>query len=139
MMRVKIKETGEIKEIGITDPKTGLNYVSDFVGNAGGFLEDFENVDGEDYYLATAETVEWWEKVIEVHEYVKEVVHVIENSDGVDGVDKAHSLAAIGDAMSQDLDYFQTKKDFEDWLLRNYLSEYKFVKYSDLSFDFRKK
>ena len=40
-MNVQIIETGEVKRLAIIDAQTGVNWVADLVGNAGGFPDQF--------------------------------------------------------------------------------------------------
>ena len=60
-MKVKIKETGEIKELVSIDPKTGLDWSQDLVGNTGAFMDGrFVWDEGEDVYLVSLDEYEWW-------------------------------------------------------------------------------
>ena len=67
-MKVKL-ETGEVKELSIIDPESGVNWVGDLIGNAGSFVDgQFVWSEEDDAYLATTETYDWWAKYIEDQE-----------------------------------------------------------------------
>lgn len=58
-MNFRIKETGETKELHLTDPRTGLDYLSDHFGNssAQGFTYDDDACE----WVGSQGDVEWWE------------------------------------------------------------------------------
>ena len=62
-MNFKIKETNKIKELSITDPKTGCSWTADMIGNHGG-LDNLEYSEDNDQYTITQEDFDWWESVI---------------------------------------------------------------------------
>ena len=64
-MKLFIKETGAIETLAIIDPKTGCNYIFDFVGNTGAFDREFEKIDDEnaDFAISQAD-YDWWAKVV---------------------------------------------------------------------------
>jgi len=63
-MKIIIKETNETKMLSIIDPKTGLDWISDFVGNTGATSDgQFEWNDDLDAYVCDKYTYEWWEKL----------------------------------------------------------------------------
>lgn len=64
-MDVKIKETGETRELFIIDRLTGLNWVNDLIGNAGA-LDDgqFTWSDEDDAFIASQDTFDWWQQYI---------------------------------------------------------------------------
>ena len=65
-MKLFIKETGKIETLSIIDPKTGCDYIFDFVGNAGAFGREFEATDNENADFAISqEYYEWWAKVVD--------------------------------------------------------------------------
>lgn len=62
-MRVKIRETGEIKELVSYDPKIGLDWSQDLVGNAGAFEDGrFEWDEEKGVYLVSQDEFNWWEE-----------------------------------------------------------------------------
>ena len=64
-MKLYIKETGKIETLSIIDPKTGCDYIFDFVGNTGAFDREFEKTDNEnaDFAISQAD-YDWWAKVV---------------------------------------------------------------------------
>lgn len=64
-MKLYIKETGKIETLSIIDPKTGCDYIFDFVGNTGAFDREFEKTDNEnaDFAISQAD-YNWWAKVV---------------------------------------------------------------------------
>ena len=64
-MKLFIKETGAIEILAIIDPKTGCDYIFDFVGNTGAFDREFEKTDDEnaDFAISQAD-YGWWAKVV---------------------------------------------------------------------------
>lgn len=64
-MKVKIIETGEIKELLIIDAKSGLDYSSDLLGNHDAY-DGFD--DGNEIGLMTQETYNWWAELMPRYE-----------------------------------------------------------------------
>lgn len=63
-MNVKIIETGKIIELTILDER-GIDYSQDLIGNAGAFSDgQFEIDPDEGRYIASEDTVEWWQQYI---------------------------------------------------------------------------
>lgn len=64
-MKLYIKETGKIETLSIIDPKTGCDYIFDFVGNTGAFDREFKKTDNENVDFAISQAdYNWWEKVV---------------------------------------------------------------------------
>lgn len=71
-MEVKISETGERKTLAAIDPILNVDYTRDLIGNTGAFNDGQffreKDADGEeilDYFVCSAETFDWWDKVID--------------------------------------------------------------------------
>ena len=62
-MKLYIKETGAIETLSIIDPKTGCDYIADFIGNTGAFEREFEKTDKADYAIRRIDYA-WWAKVV---------------------------------------------------------------------------
>ncbi|MCK5612886.1 hypothetical protein KAR91_64025 [Candidatus Pacearchaeota archaeon] len=60
-MEIKIKETGEIESLGIVDPKTGVNWINDLMGNHNA-LPDNDDVTG--YYSMSQTDFDWWDDLV---------------------------------------------------------------------------
>jgi hypothetical protein len=64
-MKIKIKETGKIKHLNIYDPKTGIDWTNDLIGNAGALQDgQFEYDYDTDVYLTNQDTFNWWNEYI---------------------------------------------------------------------------
>lgn len=65
IMKLRIKETGEIKTLSLMSPRTACDYVFDFIGNTGAFYREFEHCDdGIADFTISQENYDWWHKVI---------------------------------------------------------------------------
>ena len=78
-MHIIIKETGELEELAIQCQRSGVDYIQDFIGNAGGFsnnnfikfdeLSDAEKEtykeQDDEYYYASQEDFAWWKHVVD--------------------------------------------------------------------------
>ena len=65
MLNVLIKETNQVKSLSIIDPKTGVDYIGDFIGNTGAFSREFEKIENDTAeYQTTEGDFEWWENVV---------------------------------------------------------------------------
>lgn len=63
-MKLFIKETSAIGTLSIIDPRTGCDYIFDFVGNTGAFDREFEkNDENADFAISQAD-YDWWAKVV---------------------------------------------------------------------------
>lgn len=60
-MNVTIVETKERKSLNITDPKTGMDWTNDLMGNYDGLPEYDEETDS---YLMTTDDYKWWADLI---------------------------------------------------------------------------
>lgn len=64
-MKIKINETGKIKHLNIYDPKTGIDWTNDLIGNAGALQNgQFEYNYDDDVYFASQDTFDWWSEYI---------------------------------------------------------------------------
>jgi hypothetical protein len=64
-MKIKIKQTGEIKRLDIYDRQTGVNWAQDLIGNTGALIDgQFVWSDEDDAYLADQNTYDWWAQYI---------------------------------------------------------------------------
>lgn len=61
--QIRIIETGEIKALNILDPKTGLDWSGDLLGNYDACSEH----DGENWMMPK-ESYDWWERVMAEYE-----------------------------------------------------------------------
>ncbi|WP_455018957.1 hypothetical protein [Kingella denitrificans] len=63
-MKLFIKDTGAIETLAIIDPKTGCDYIFDFVGNTGAFDREFEATDENADFAISQADYDWWAKVV---------------------------------------------------------------------------
>lgn len=102
-MKIKIKETNEIVTLRYTDRNSGVNNIADLIGNHGGFGSDehqFEHDAERGVYIASRDTVEWWEKVAADMEALDERIDELKLEHGSDAV-----YDAIQHVNSVDLEY----------------------------------
>ena len=62
-MKLFIKETSAIETLSIIDPRTGCDYIFDFVGNTGAFDREFEATDENADFAISQADYDWWAKV----------------------------------------------------------------------------
>jgi hypothetical protein len=88
-MKIIINETGAVETLSIIGAKSGLNYISDFVGNQGA-LSDGQFVwdEDQDAYVCDQETFDWWQKVVEENQELEYRIHELKEEHGSDEVDK---------------------------------------------------
>lgn len=78
MFRVRIKETGEEKELSIIDRNSGVDWVSDLIGNAGATIDgQFTWDNDEEVYHADRETYDWWARYIEDTEKTEDEIEAL--------------------------------------------------------------
>lgn len=88
-MDIIIKETSASESFSIIDPKTGVNWISDFVGNTGATMDgQFVWDDELDAYVCDQETYDWWENCIDEHQKLADRVYELEQEHGWDAVHK---------------------------------------------------
>lgn len=82
MLNVLIKETSEVKSLSIIDPKTNIDYISDFIGNTGALGREFEKIehDKAEYQVSEGD-FEWWENVIKTTQEADDLM--FENADKI--------------------------------------------------------
>jgi len=112
---MEILVNNEVRELEITDPKTGCNWEQDLIGNYDGF-------DGYDHEhgMVTMEpgTFDWWASYIEAEQDLQDRSDVV--LDGLDDSDREKFHRAMEGAGDNDLDqtqYAQTQV-VEEWEAR---------------------
>ena len=100
-MKLYIKETGKIETLSIIDPKTGCDYIFDFVGNTGAFDREFEKTDNENVDFAISQAdYDWWAKVVADNQALDYRIAELVAEHGYDRV-----MDAVMDS-SSDLEYY---------------------------------
>ena len=99
-MNIIIKETAAAETLSIIAPDSGVDYISDFVGNAGGFVDgQFVWDDEQDAYVCDQETFDWWDAVVRANQALDDRIHECVQEHGSEKV-----YEAIHDAGSVDLE-----------------------------------
>jgi len=124
MLKIKIKETGLIYDLSIIDPKTGVDWISDFIGNHDGFREgEFEkpaDTDANYDYEIDQGHFNWWETVINDNEALDYRIHDLNQEHGwetiqnivwkaYDGADLEYQASMV----NQVLDEFEAELEAE--------------------------
>lgn len=82
MLNVLIKETNQVKSLSIIDPKNGVDYIADFIGNTGAFGREFQKIEHDEAdYSATQADFEWWENVVKITQEADNLI--FENSNKI--------------------------------------------------------
>ena len=88
-MKIIIKETSAVHELSIIDPNSGLNYISDFIGNTGALFDgQFEWDYDLDAYVCTQETFDWWDTVVTDNQLLNDRIHDLVQEHGSGTVNK---------------------------------------------------
>ena len=78
-MLIKIKETAEVKEITLTDPKTNLNWENDYILNAinsDQYEEPSEDEEGEGITcVMIQEEFDWWKNQCKEYQTADNLLH----------------------------------------------------------------
>ena len=73
-MEIKIKETGELEELVIIDPKTGCNWAGDLLGNHAAEMT-YDSDAG--CYIMDQETFAWWDDLIMRYQAADDHLHEV--------------------------------------------------------------
>ena len=89
-MNIKIKETGEAKQLQYRNWETGVDWTAEFIGNNSADL----TYDEEGILVLTREDYEWWAQRISAEEELVEMLIMYRERFGQDVVDRAidHAL-----------------------------------------------
>ncbi len=64
-MKIKNTTTGKIESLSIIDPRTGLDWIQDFLGNNGADMTYNEETEVNEM---DGENLEWWKNIIEKYQ-----------------------------------------------------------------------
>ena len=115
-MRFYIVDKNVFEELELIDPKTGIDWVCDFIGNSGAIADNecCKNTtsyivwdDEKGAYLIDSENFEWWENIVAEMQLFELKKYKIEKKYCC-----ADVIDAIGDSMMCDLE-FQAKNGME--------------------------
>lgn len=115
-MKIIIKETGATETLSIIDPVSGVDYIADFVGNTGAFIDGqfFDN--DNDELSCTQDTFDWWSRVVDENQELNYRIQDLIKEHGQDAIYDA--IAGAGDvdlgdsagSINQALDEFLATK-----------------------------
>jgi len=91
-MKVRINETGEINDLSIIDPKSGVNWINDLMGNHGA-LPDYDDDNG--IYPMSRDDFEWWADFCKDLQTAEDRAHEIRRT--IDNSKYEDFLHALGD------------------------------------------
>lgn len=91
-MNIIIKETGEMEELSIIDPSSGVDtvaeYIAGFVGKTGVLESDKFSYDKErDAYVCSQETFVWIKEIVQDGQKLKDLVHNLKGKHGHEAVE----------------------------------------------------
>jgi hypothetical protein len=99
-MKIIIRETNHHETLSISDPRTGIDYTSDFIGNAGALIDgQFEYDDDQGAYVCDQGTYDWWQKVLADNQALEDRIYELVHEHGSDAV-----YAVVNDAGSTDIE-----------------------------------
>ena len=86
-MQIIIDDTSEIETLSIIDPKTGVDYIADFIGNTGA-LSDGQFCWDQDrnVYICDQDTFNWWSTVVTANQALDYRINDLEQEHGSDAV-----------------------------------------------------
>ena len=97
-MKIIIKETSEIRDLSIIDPKTGCDFIADFIGNMGAFTDgQFDYDDNFDVYICDKDTFDWWDTVVTENQNLEDRIYELSQKHGLDSVYKVVNEARTVD------------------------------------------
>lgn len=77
-MKIIIKEKSENKTLSIVDPRSGVDYILDFIGNAGAFVDgQFKQDDERDAYICDQATFDWWDAVVTANQALNDRINAL--------------------------------------------------------------
>jgi len=86
-MKIIIKETYAIETLSIIDPKSGVDYISDFIGNTGALIDgQFEWDEDRDAYVCDQETFDWWSTVVTANQALDDRINALVQEHGSETV-----------------------------------------------------
>lgn len=97
-MKIIIKETYEVKTLSIIDPKTGVDYIEDLIGNTGALTNgQFTWDEYFDAYFCDQDTYDWWSNLVAEQQLLKERIHNLVREHGEEAVYEAIDKAGCVD------------------------------------------
>lgn len=111
-MNIIIKETGKEKSLSIIDPRTGVDFIQDFIGNHGALIDgQFVFDEDRDAWVCDQETYDWWVKVVNDNQALNDRIYELENElgsetvqnvvQGSDATDLEDHAAAVNQSLDE--------------------------------------
>lgn len=96
-MNIIIKETAAVETLSIIAPDSGTDYIADFVGNAGGFVDgQFVWDEERDAYVCDKHTFDWWADVVEANQALDDRIHDLVQEYGAEKVyEVVHAAGSV--------------------------------------------
>ena len=96
-MKIVITETSAAETLSIIDPKSGVNYIADFIGNTGALNDgQFTWDDKRDAYACTQDTFDWWKSVVTANQALDDRINALVQEHGHDAVyEVIHALPGV--------------------------------------------
>ena len=96
-MNIIIEKTCENKTLSIIDPDSGVDYISDFIGNHGALADgQFTWDDERDAYVCDRETFAWWADVVEANQALEDRIHGLVQEYGAEKVyEVVHAAGSV--------------------------------------------
>lgn len=86
-MKIIIKETSAVETLSIIDPKSGVDYILDFIGNTGALIDDrFEWDEERDAHVCDQETFDWWDTVVTANQSLDDRIRELVKEHGSEAV-----------------------------------------------------
>jgi len=104
-MKIRILETGEIEELSLIDPKSGVDWIRDLMGNHDAVPLIDEKTDE---YCMDQENFDWWDNLITSYQVADNRYHGLKQS--LDG-EAYNRLVEEYETIDVDLEDFPTVLD----------------------------
>ncbi len=86
-MKIIIKETSAVETLSLIDPKSGVDYIYDFIGRTGALNDgQFEWDADHDAYVCDQETFDWWRDVVEANQVLEYRIDALAKEHGLEKV-----------------------------------------------------
>lgn len=86
-MKLYIKETGTIKTLEIIDPKTGCNYIFDFIAGLNESEHKLEKTGRDDVdYEISQDDYEWLADIVRHHQDLRNRIHELEEKNDINAI-----------------------------------------------------
>ncbi|MFC3167810.1 hypothetical protein [Paracoccus fontiphilus] len=86
-MEIIIKATDAVEYLEIISPRTGLNYIEDFIGNTGALVNgEFTWDEEREAYLADQKVFDWWQEMVTIFQALEYRLHDLREEHGEEAV-----------------------------------------------------